>query len=360
MSTQKTLKSTATGDWLVKEATKQDILAWNDNNEQTPFTQTREFAEVKSHFGWKARYLIAEQKGEVVKLVALERSLPFLGKLWYIPCGPTTHDITHFSDLMAALHNYSEAFNVFLIKVEPLFIATPDNKAVIKADAHLQQQPPIQPPNTLYVNMSGDEEFTTLGRRARRYARQARSEGVVVRDVPVDDAHCKVMYDLMQTANGGNGVPGQQRYEYYVSFWKTFATYGTGSLWLAYEGETPVAGAYIIARGKTVVYKDGGSTANRTSKGVAYYLHAEIMRHFALKGFERYDMWGMPPSDRVDDRSHPLYGIGQFKLAFSKDITEHVGCFDYDGNSSRAWLWRRFGYSAAVRVHHWLGRGNFW
>ncbi|MFZ1243308.1 MAG: peptidoglycan bridge formation glycyltransferase FemA/FemB family protein [Candidatus Saccharimonas sp.] len=348
------------GGWSVSEAGKKEIAQWDDLlNDNVPFTQTREFAEVKRRFHWTPRFVIARKPPEQIKIVILERKIPFLGVLWYIPCGPTPTKSADFEGLMKALGSYGEMHDVFLIKTEPLYIRR-EGQDMLSGISNLEARTPVQPPNTLLVETSTDAEFATLGRRARRYARQARAEGVIVKEAPVLDLYCETMYNLMQTANGGKGVPGQQSYEYYAYFWKKFHEFGTGSLFFAYEGSDVVAGAYIIKRGKTVVYKDGGSTAQRTSSGATYYLHAEIMRRYASEGFKIYDMWGMPPISSMNDRTHPLFGIGQFKLAFSKDIIEHAGCYEYTLKPLAVRFWRIVGYRVFIRLNHWRGMGNFW
>lgn len=204
-----------------------------------------------------------------------------------------------------------------------------------------------------------DETYSSLGRRVRRYARQARAEGVTVKEVPLLDSYCKTMHNLMQTANGGKGIPGQQTYEYYTHFWRTFHEYGSGSLFFAYEGKDVVAGLYAVQRGASVIYKDGGSTAERKSKGAVYYLHAEVMRHYAAQGCTTYDMWGSPPRDAINDTLHPLYGIGQFKLAFSKEITEYSNGYEVIVNAWRKKLWSLYTERLYKRCIHWKGE-NFW
>lgn len=346
-------------EWRIVFASRKDIEQWDASNDDAPFTQTREFAAVKRNFNWTPRFVIANSVSEQVKMVILERKVPFVGSLWYIPCGPTPSDSTSLRSLLRSLRHFGKDYGVFLIKTEPRYVSHEIQTTLDNVD-DLEKGTSVQPPSTLIVKLSSDDDFAMLGRRARRYARQAKAEGVVVKEAPALDVYCEAMYGLMQTANGGRGVPGQQSYEYYAYFWKKFHEYGTGSLFFAYEGERIVAGAYVIKRAKTIVYKDGGSVAQRASRGAAYYLHAEIMRHFAEKGFELYDMWGMPPTDKAGDASHPLFGIGQFKLAFSKDIIDHVGCYEYAVKPLAVRFWNLIGYRFVIRLTHWQRRGNFW
>lgn len=39
-------------------------------------------------------------------------------------------------------------------------------------------------------------------------------------------------------------------------------------------------------------------------------------------------MQGAQSSRYADDRAHPLYSIGRFKMSFSKEIVDYIGCYN--------------------------------
>ena len=130
-------------------------------------------------------------------------------------------------------------------------------------------------------------------------------------------------------------------------------------LFFAYEHDVPVVGVLVIVLGNKAVYKDGGSTPGREAKGAAYLLQWHIMNELAKNGVRKYDLWGTPPSDRVADPTHPFYGIGGFKTAFSKEIIDYVGSLDVVVGERRYMVWKRFVFPIVYRVYRYLGL-MFW
>lgn len=177
--------------------------------------------------------------------------------------------------------------------------------------------------------------------------------------MPLNEENFGVMYRLMTTVSGGKGIAGLPSYDYYRHFWTTYQKGGYARLFFAYEHGQPVVGVLVIVLGHKAVYKDGGSTPGRDAKGTAYLLQWYIMNELAKAGVKKYDLWGAPPSDRVNDPTHPFYGIGGFKTAFSKEIIDYVGSLDVVVGEWRYMLWERSISPFVYRLYRCFGQG-FW
>ena len=198
---------------------------------------------------------------------------------------------------------------------------------------------------------SEEDMLAGLGQRARRYIRKGQRDGVTVQFEQYSDRASRVMYALMGSAAGGNGVPGMRRLEYHQRLWREFADAGLGEFAFGVEEGVPVVGAFVIRLGARGVYKDGGSDPRRGSQGAAYVVQWEIMKRLASQGASEYDFWGSPPSDRMDDPSHPYYGVGVFKQAFTKDVIDRIGVYDYALRRRRYVLWTRVVYPLISRYY---------
>lgn len=348
--------------WILRQATGDERRNWaklvTQYEESASFLQLEQFAEMKSNYGWSARYLIFESKTKKTACLVLEKKIFPVGLLWYIPKGPTGIDRNEIGVFAEAVKQYisNQKLPVFTVKIEPSI--APFN--IQKYD--LVRSDPIQPITStiiLKTEKTPEQQMVLLEKRARRYIRKAEREGIVVKqEILTRETMCQ-MYALMQTAYGGKGMPGLRSYEYYESFWTTYVKAGMGRLFFAYEDSRPVVGVYLITTGKFAVYKDGGSVPDRQSKGAAYLMHWHILRMLAAEGVDYYDLWGAPSSKNVGDETDPLYGIGYFKTAFSKTIIDYVGALDIVTNDFKYIVWRLVLYPFVLRFYRLLGK-RFW
>lgn len=156
------------------------------------------------------------------------------------------------------------------------------------------------------------------------------------------------MYKLLsETAEGQFGI---RNYNYYKTFWQTFEKTGNGQLFFAYFDGAIVAGAFAMVLGSKSTYKDGASIRKRTAYGASHLLQWNVIEWAKSKGATVHDFCGSPPSDEITNPDHPHYGIGLFKLSFSKHVVDYIGCYDFVLSSTRYAAWQRIG----ERVHRHL------
>lgn len=316
-------------------ATKDEKAAWDTLVQANPdggnFLQGAVFAAIKQPT-WAPHFLIAEYDAHKLAILALTRSVPFLGSVLYIPGGPGSADSDFFTTLMPALESFVKTHlkKVFVIKIEPPVAKNASLTYGVSA-------PDVQPASSIILPVS--DSLETLGRRARRYIRVGEREGVIVKRTSLTEETMSRMYELMGSAFGGKGIPGRRTLAYYKKFWTAFEKAGQGELYFAYENKQPVAGVYVIKYGKKALYKDGGSLFGRTSKGATYLIHWAIMQALLKDGVTSYDLWGSPPSDKINDPEHPLHGLASFKTAFSNEVTDLMGVRDIPVIPARYTLW---------------------
>lgn len=81
-------------------ATDEEIQKWNEYINANPgggnILQGKEFLQQKADAGWKIRYLFVDD----IAIGAMEKTVPLLGKIWYLPKGP---DATSKTDLLRTL-----------------------------------------------------------------------------------------------------------------------------------------------------------------------------------------------------------------------------------------------------------------
>lgn len=316
-----------------------------------------QYAEAKTFNRYAPRFVICESdSGAQVAALVLEKHVPLLGKLWYVPAGPAGGDAAGVLEATAALSQLAKASGAFLLKIEPRLLESRDLAERFSAVGLRKTFRIIPNESTVMLDISGTED-EVAGRFAsscRNKIRRAEKEGLVVERVRPTEENCQIMFDLLAETSAGRFE--LRPYEYYRTFWQTFDSAGNGALIFGYRDGKPVAGVFGMVLGETSVYKDGASVRHGLPTGAMNALQWHLILWGREHGAIRHDLCGAPHSTRVDDTSHPLYGVGQYKLAFKKQIIDYVGTFDLPLNRFAYRIWSIIGDRLARRLalakHH--------
>ena len=337
---------------IARFATRQEIADWNTHILANPdggnIFQSFELGTIKSDNGWKIRYVIAER----LAITIHERFIPSFGKLWYIPKGPGVTCVKDLEPVLTSLRKLGFRRGVFLIKIEPEIIKT--NTALrALSDLPVIISRPVQPNFAtviLDLDKSADDVLAALPQKSRHALKRAVRDGVTITSGGSTKKNLAIMSHLMQVTMADK--PGAIREQaYYESFWKLYCDHGLGTLFFAYYDGQPVAGAFIMTYGKKATYKDGGSVREKTVYGASHALQWYIIEWLIEHGVTSYDLCGTPPVDEIDNRDHPLYGVGLFKTSFNKEVTEFIGLYDYPVQPQIYAFWKKFGQRAASRFY---------
>ena len=329
-------------------ATAEEISQWDSHILANPdggnVFSSFEYSEIKKMTGYTPRYIIAGK----IAVTVLEKVTPPLGKFWYLPKGPGVTSTKQLFDLLKALKPLAKKAGVFVIRVESELdrasCATLERHGMKKANAIIPN------PSTITIDISDALENVLMGlpQKGRHAIRRAGRDGVTVKQVAVTEKNAKQMYALLaETAEGQFGI---RSYNYYRNFWKTFEKAGLGQLFFAYFDGKVVAGAYAMVFGEKSTYKDGASIRKRTAYGASHLLQWNVIEWAKSRGALVHDFCGSPPSDEINNAEHPHYGIGLFKLSFSKHVVDYIGCYDYVLSKTRYSGWTKLG----ERVHRHL------
>ncbi len=343
-------------------ATAAETADWNEKILANPdggnVFQGTDFAEQKTLGGWKPRFVIA---GDIA-LTILEKPVFGLGKLWYLPKGPGVTDTEQLAGLLPALRTFAAKNGAFAAKLEPELAKTDETVSTLKGLGLLPVHP-IQPNfSTVTVDLapSLDDVMKAFNQKGRHAIHRAERDGVTVRQAETTDENCKTFYDLLAQTATHQGFAGSIRaYEYYRAFWQRYADGGNGQLFFAEFDGKVVAGAFALVFGNKSTYKDGASVRVDGAYGVTHLLQWHVMQWAKERGSLLHDLCGAPPSDRIDDPTHPHYGIGRFKTSFNKQVTDYVGAYDVATKPWHYKLWAKFGERLAKRL--WRQRhGDSW
>ncbi len=322
----------------VRFATQEEIINWNDHINANPdggnILQGKEFIDQKVTSGWVPRYMFVDDRA----MVAIEKPVILLGKVWYMPKGPSTTSVNDLATLLNELKPFARKHGVFTIKIEPELSYETDLSSL-----NLIPTKPVQLNYaTVYVDLSPslDDIMASLHQKGRHAIRRAERDGVTVKAVPATDENCKLMYDLfVETAQGAGFVIRPP--EYYKDFYRAYESIGNGQLFFAYFEGKIVAGAFAMVQGNKSMYKDGASIRERTAYGASHLLQWHVMQWAKQNGSLSHDLAGVPPLKDLKDPDHPFSGLARFKTSFNKQATQYVGAFEVPVVRWKAKLWNR-------------------
>ena len=327
-------------------ADKNEIRNWNSLVNANPdggnILQGKEFLEQKAEAGWTIRYIMAGDRA----IGVMEKHVPLLGKLWYIPKGPSVTSLNDLQNLLKQLVPFAKKSGVFSIKVEP---ELPHDTDMSSIDG-VKTNPVQYNYATVLVDLSPslDDILMHMNQKGRHAVRRAERDGVIVKAVDTTDENCKSVYDLLAETGSGAGFPIRPP-EYYKKFYRRYGD--NGQLFLAYFDGRPVAGAFAMVQGHKSMYKDGASVRERPAYGASHLLQWHVIQWAKENGSLEHDLAGAPPIASVHDKNHPFYNIGRFKRQFNDEITEYVGACNVTVRPLQSFIWNKFGEKLVRKLY---------
>jgi lipid II:glycine glycyltransferase (peptidoglycan interpeptide bridge formation enzyme) len=316
--------------------TSADWDAFLTGHPRAHLLQTTAWGALKSAFGWTVRYIIA---GETGAQILFRRIIPGIS-FAYLPKGPVGET---WDALWPQIDAICAQKHAAFIKVEP------DRWEKPGEDAH----PPmgfqvgthsIQPPRTLLVDLSGDEDaiLSRMKQKTRYNIKLAQKKEIRVR--PTDDLD--IFYRLMQVT-GGRDQFGVHSLAYYRRAYELFHARNACELLLAEFEQEPLAALMVFAQGERAWYLYGASSNEHRERMPTYLLQWEAMRWARQHGCTQYDLWGVPDEDEetleteFTNRFDGLWGVYRNKRGFGGQLCRAVG------------PWDRVYSPLAYRLYHW-------
>lgn len=344
---------------MIRQASKAELSDWNYHIAKSPnggnILQTKEYANFKKISGWNSVFLFIDD----VATTVLEKNAPLLGKIWYIPKGPNFKSTKDLVKVKPAIEKFAKTQNVFMVKIDPEITYSDDNAKLLAENGFIQV-PKIQPNQStiiLDISNSAEELLKNFNQKTRHAINRAKREGVSVQPVDTTDENCRILYDLYSTSAEGRWRA--RDYDYYKRFWQLFSSAKAGQMFFTYyEGEL-IAAAFVLMYENTAQYKDGASVRTKQVYGASHLLQWEIIVWLKSRNITHYDLCGTPPSSEINNKEHPYYGFGKFKLSFSKEVTDFIGTYDIITNSLKYTIWTSLLEKIVKRVNFAIGK-SYW
>lgn len=329
-----------------------DTAQWNEHIKDLPGAhslQTRQWGQVKSHFGWQSHPLLwRNESGEVTAAaLVLQRTIAMGGftmrlSVMYAPRGPLLDwsDNSLVQRVLDDLQAFARKQGAIFLKIDPdlpLGFGIPGDEdakvnpvgesvqETLSTRGWLFSDEQIQFKNTVMVDLVGGEEEMLMRMKSKtRYnIRLAKRRGVTVRSGSVEDldllyqmyAHTAVRDDFL--------IRGKT---YYKTVWSIFFETGLAEPLIAEVEGQPVGAVVIFWFGGRAWYIHGMSLDEHRESMFNYRLQWEAMVRAKAAGCHAYDLWGAPDTFNEDD---PLWGVYRFKDGFGGKVVRTLGAWDF-------------------------------
>ena len=314
----------------LRQATAAEVENWDKLLSHNPYGaepyQTESFAAVKALQGWKSEYWVYDTKSGPVYALTLIRKLAGVGRIVYIPRGPSVVDPKQWSEICSI--NQKELTDVAVVKMEPPILT--EKLKVIRSDLRKVSDIQGSVVNTVVIDLdrSKEELWDGFRQRARRSIRGGQRGQLKISEGAFSPKNVDFMWELYHETATRAGLKTRSKI-YYETFWREYIERDQGKFFFAWmpDDKRPIAGLFVCYVGDAALYKDGGSRRDAKAH-FSHLLQWETMLYLQRKGVRRYDLGGTPPNARLNDPSHRLASLTTFKLSFGAPVIEHIGTYD--------------------------------
>ncbi|MDX9801157.1 MAG: peptidoglycan bridge formation glycyltransferase FemA/FemB family protein [Spirochaetia bacterium] len=317
--------------------------------EGSSFLQSRQWAQLKSNFGWKPLYLSLDGKGVII---LIREFFPGFS-LAYVPHAIDEKYKNSLEDLSLAVKKYLPKGSVF-IRYDLTW-----NKTDSPGSPLVKAASDIQPPSTVIIDLTRSKEELLAGMKSKtRYnIKLSGKKGIIVRRCGLDSLD--EWYDIYSETAERDKISLHS-----LSYYRKIFEIAEDSseelsidssidirLYMAESEGRFIAGIITCFYKKKAVYLYGASRNTGREKMPSYALQWQAICDAKDEGCVSYDMFGIPPAD---DPTHPMHGLYRFKTGFGGVILHMAGCYDFPLNPLKYFIYRvaeqvRFFYYKKLR-----------
>lgn len=298
------------------------------------FLHSWEWGELQEKEGRKIwRMAIQEERGKEILAVFALIKMTLINNYcyFYTPRGPI---FKGGYDTKEAWVKISEKIKELAIKENIVFwrfepIALPPSEI----RANFKEVPPIQPKNTLILNLESTEEdlLKKMHSKTRYNIKLAQKKGVRIKEAENTEKELNIFWELLNTTAERQKF-GLHNFEHYLNITKSRIN---SKLYIASCREKNIAGILNISFGNTATYLHGASANEFRNLMPAPLLQWEAIKEAKKAGYKYYDFWGI---NKTDSRAKWDYkkdweGITRFKTGFGGEEINFPGAYELPINN---------------------------
>jgi len=257
------------------------------------------------------------------------------GRYIEIPCGPLIdwQDTALTRRLFALIKKTAKAEKCAFVRFRPQLTNAPEHQALLeplglrRAPMHLAAE------HTVIIDLTkSEEELMSAMRRQTRYeVRRATKLGITI-----EHGHSEALFrefHAVQTETAARQHFFPPNLDTLLAERTALNQNGTSAeIYVAKSAEgQPIAYGLILTSGREAEYYEAASTELNHHLPGAYALEWQVMRDLKKQGIERYNLWGIAPTDPKTgkpQKNHRYSGVTTFKTGFGGKIIQFIPAQD--------------------------------
>lgn len=268
------------------------------------------WGQVKAGHGWKAeRFFIYDEDTIIGAAQMLVRKLPLpLRAFAYIPRGPIVEGSRRNEVLTLLADKAKRDHHAVTLSIEP------DTLNETPPDGWLHATNKILAAETILLDLDKSESdlLADMAKKTRQYIRKSSADVQVKRVSKAEDI--EVCLDIYRQTAQRAGFNLHDR-QYYRDIQQQMRDHAP--LFVAYQGENPVAFLWLAISERTAYELYGGVTEEGQALRANYALKWHAIKKVKEWGLTRYDFGGLVAG-----------GVSNFKQGWASEVTQFSGTFD--------------------------------
>ncbi len=319
-------------EFVTKETLK-EYEAFVSSHPNGHFLQSYAWSKQKPEWTWEGLFVRGDDgaiHGAMSVLIRRTPTLPYT--IMYGARAPVCdpHDEATLKELMDGAKKLAEKHHAYCLKLDPDILVSDTEFCDIMKRLGFKHRDTgknfsgIQPRFVFRLPIRGrseDELMESFHSKTRYNIRVAQRKGVEIKLCGVEAV--SDFSDMMLETGVRDGFVVRSA-DYFENMLKNLGD--SCRLYMAYSGDTPIAGTLAIHYGNKVWYLYGASSNKYRNLMPNYLLQWNMIQWAVELGCEIYDFRGVS-GDLSED--NPLYGLYRFKKGFNGDLCEFIGEFDY-------------------------------
>jgi lipid II:glycine glycyltransferase (peptidoglycan interpeptide bridge formation enzyme) len=281
--------------------------------------QSHAWSELQTRFG-RETYRAQGNRWLWQAQVRQSRGIKYL----YAPYGPVATDRNALQAALASLVATGAELHADFVRFEPV---APIDPAVLQ-QSNAQAMPEVQPQRTLVLDLTkpADELRRTISQSNRNLINGAVRRGIRIEAVAQPHSRHIDLFLAMMRDTVARDKFHPYPDSYYADTISVLAAERAATLYFAYAGDQPVAGAIAFDFEGTRYYAHAAAfqVLNREHKAAVPLLWQMILDAQG-SGAHTFDFWGIAPND---DPNHPRAGFTRFKRSFGGETKDYAGTWD--------------------------------
>ncbi|MBX4188810.1 peptidoglycan bridge formation glycyltransferase FemA/FemB family protein [Candidatus Saccharibacteria bacterium] len=289
------------------------------------FLQSAGWAEFQRAMGHQVHLLA----GEDWSCLLISRKAQ-IGSYVLAPYGPTIGPKADSGKIFEEIKRFGRLHKLDWLRLEPVIAgkSVDEQKRLIRNAGGRVAANEFEPSMTRIVDLTrpSDEILASFSQTTRNIIRRNQRESTITFKTSSQPADISILTAMLEHV-----AKRQQAVFFGPEYFKTQAELLMPAklvrLEVAYDGDKPVAAAWIHNFNDTAYYTNAASLPEARDKNVSALLLWQVMLNAKKNGNHRIDLFGIAPDDAGP--KHPWYGFSGFKKKFGGEVVERAGTWDF-------------------------------